>query len=274
MRAGDVHHKSNGISSSSPASKDPLVARQRMTARRADRRPQIVRDPAHPCERRLRGGYSAGLRERGGEAQESRSNLEFLLTVGVSPSRQVHSGMTTAFAQELVTLLPRFRRFAISLTGRAQEADDLVQAACERALRAHEQWEPGTRLDSWMFCIIRNLWIDQVRMRSRRGTTVDLTEAENVPGDDGVRRVESALTLNAVRAAIDRMPADLRAVLERVCLQDMSYRATAESLAIPIGTVMSRLARARRLLASDIGLVDPSIDSAPTGGGNDGIAGI
>jgi RNA polymerase sigma-70 factor, ECF subfamily len=174
--------------------------------------------------------------------------------------------MTTAFAQELVALLPRFRRFAISLTGRAQDADDLVQAACERALRAREQWEPGTRLDSWMFCIIRNLWIDQVRMRSRRGTTVDLVEAEDVPGDDGARRVESALTLTAVRAAIERMPTDLRAVLERVCLEEMSYRATAEALAIPIGTVMSRLARARRLLATEVGLVEPSIESAPAEG--------
>ena len=112
---------------------------------------------------------------------------------------------------------------------------------------------------------MRNLWIDRIRQRTRSGTTVDLTEADHVPGDDGARRVESALTLNAVRGAIARMPVELRAVLERVCLEDMSYRAAAEALAIPIGTVMSRLARARRLLATEVGLVEPVIEDAPPG---------
>lgn len=172
------------------------------------------------------------------------------------------SGMTTDFARELVALLPRLRRFAVSLTGRAQEADDLVQSACERALKSYEQWEPGTRLDSWMFCIIRNLWIDGIRRKARTGTTVELVEAEDVAIDDGARRVDFILTLGAVRSAIERLPTDLRTVLERVCIDDMSYRATAESLAIPIGTVMSRLSRARRLLATEIGLVEPPVADA------------
>ena len=76
-----------------------------------------------------------------------------------------------AFERELLALLPRLRRFARSLARDAADADDLVQAALERALKAREQWAPGTRLDAWMMRIVRNCWIDEARGRTRRGTT-------------------------------------------------------------------------------------------------------
>lgn len=72
------------------------------------------------------------------------------------------------FRAELVNLLPRLRRFARALARQREDADDLVQAALERALTRREQWTPGTRLDSWMFKIINNAWIDEVRSRARR----------------------------------------------------------------------------------------------------------
>src|SRR3977135_4698429 len=76
-----------------------------------------------------------------------------------------------AFERELLTLLPRLRRFARALARDAADADDLVQTALERALKARDQWAPGTRLDSWMMRIVRNCWIDEMRSRARRGRT-------------------------------------------------------------------------------------------------------
>ena len=72
------------------------------------------------------------------------------------------------FEDELVALLPRLRRFAHGLSRTAADADDLTQATIERALRSKAQWQPGTRLDSWTYRIMRNLWIDTARSRSRK----------------------------------------------------------------------------------------------------------
>ena len=73
-----------------------------------------------------------------------------------------------SFESELTQLLPRLRRFAFALSRNGADADDLAQAAIERALRSRDQWQPGTRLDSWLYRIMRNLWIDTVRARGRR----------------------------------------------------------------------------------------------------------
>ena len=73
-----------------------------------------------------------------------------------------------AFERELTELLPRLRRFAHALSRNGADADDLTQATVERALRSRDQWEPGTRLDSWLYRIMRNLWIDTVRARGRK----------------------------------------------------------------------------------------------------------
>src|SRR5215472_4740876 len=94
---------------------------------------------------------------------------------------------------EMVALLPRLRRFAVSLTGRAGDADDLVQETVERALRHLHRWEPGTRLDSWMFRIAQNLWIDRCRAERVRTTVAgDPAEAEAV-AIDGVADMEARL---------------------------------------------------------------------------------
>jgi RNA polymerase sigma-70 factor, ECF subfamily len=166
--------------------------------------------------------------------------------------------MPSPFAEELIQLLPRLRGFALSLTGSAHEADDLVQAACERALRARQQWTPGTRLDSWVFRIMRNHWIDAIRKRKAEGNPRSLDELAEFGSDDGCRAVETALTLEAVQGAIAKLPEDQRQVLLSVCAQERSYQDTADALGIPIGTVMSRLARARGRLAACLGLKDGS----------------
>lgn len=148
---------------------------------------------------------------------------------------------------DLVALLPRLRRFARGLAGSLDAADDLVQAACERALANRQQWQPGTRLDSWMFRIVQNLWIDRLRADGRwRYAGADALDS--LPANDMASAVEARIELAAVRRAIDALPDDQRAVLMQVTVDGRSYREAAEILDIPIGTVMSRLARARLAL--------------------------
>ena len=152
--------------------------------------------------------------------------------------------MTETFRTALVALLPRLRRFALGLTTDAERADDLVQAACERALTRGHQWQPGTRLDSWMFRIVQNLWIDQLRGQSRIAPIED-EELQNIEGEDWNARIESQITLETALAAMATLPAAMRSVLMLVCVEGLSYQETAAVLEVPVGTVMSRLARAR-----------------------------
>jgi RNA polymerase sigma-70 factor (ECF subfamily) len=147
--------------------------------------------------------------------------------------------------EELVKLLPRLRRFAFGLTGKMQDADDLVQAACERALDRLHQWVPGTRLDSWMFRIMKNIFLDGIRKHKLRGDPIDPDGYAHVADADAHRLPEIRSNLSHVAAAIERLPEDQRLVLMLVCVEEHSYREAAEIIGIPVGTVMSRLARAR-----------------------------
>ena len=158
-----------------------------------------------------------------------------------NPERGPVSG---AFAEQLVATLPRLRRFARGLTGTASEADDLVQAACERALARQHQFQEGTRFDSWMFRIVQTIWIDQLRARDVRKEDGDIAE-ERLGTDEPVRRVEARLALGEVRRAVDRLPAEQRSTLMLVTVEGLSYKEAADVAGVPIGTIMSRLARAR-----------------------------
>lgn len=162
--------------------------------------------------------------------------------------------MTTAFGDQLIALLPRLRRFARSLTGSADKADELVQTACAKALAAQASWQPGTRFDSWMFRIARNAWIDEVRRNKIQASDAEEDEIERVPGLDGENAQIARLTLSTVMAAIDRLPPDQREVLVLVVMEEMSYAETADVLGVPTGTVMSRLARAREKIAAAAGI--------------------
>lgn len=157
---------------------------------------------------------------------------------------------------EMVALLPRLRRFARGLAGTADQADDLVQAACERAIARIEQWTPGTRLDSWMFRIVQTIWLDERRaakVRTGEGRVEAAEAADPELTVDGVRRMEAHLTYDAVRRAIANLPEDQRAVMLLVCVEGQTYKEAADTLSIPIGTVMSRLARARLGLSRVLG---------------------
>lgn len=163
---------------------------------------------------------------------------------------------------QLVGFLPSLRRFAISLCRSREIADDLVQMACERALANPASFQQGTRFDAWMFRILRNLWIDEVRKRKTAGPQEDIEAQVDLVGASGERETEARLTLKSVAAAIDGLVEEQREVLLLVCVEELSYKEAAEVLGVPIGTVMSRLARARRNLAEAAGISAPPERSA------------
>ena len=146
---------------------------------------------------------------------------------------------------EIAALLPRLRRFGRTLARHREDADDLVQIAIEKALTRTDQWTPGTRLDSWIFRIMQNAWIDEVRARERRGQTfVAEEEGEHV----GVSHTDAQIDGIAVRKAVAQLNDDQRAVVGLVLVEGFSYDEAAAVLNVPVGTVTSRLARAREAL--------------------------
>lgn len=158
--------------------------------------------------------------------------------------------------REIVTLLPRLRRFASALTGSTDDGDDLAQATIERALQRISQWQPESRLDSWMFRIAQNLWFDQLRAQKRRGVMVSVDELHDVSGCDGRAVTESELMLRRTQQAIACLPEEQRAVVALVLVDGASYSEAASLLETPIGTVMSRLSRARKALITMLELGD------------------
>ena len=155
---------------------------------------------------------------------------------------------------EMVALVPRLRRFAYALTGSKDDGDDLVQTACLKALERLDQYQPGTRFDSWMFRIVQTSWIDRLRSLRRRGTAADLDTVDHLSDEGaGVKLVESRLTLDKVRAIMADLPDAQRSVLALVAIEGFSYAEAAKILSVPVGTIMSRLARGRGRLIAEMG---------------------
>jgi RNA polymerase sigma-70 factor (ECF subfamily) len=153
------------------------------------------------------------------------------------------------FKTDMIGLLPRLRRFALSLTRSGPDADDLLQDACAIALQKWHQYDPAQPMDRWMFRIVRNLWISEIRKRKVR-------EGQGqVPAEEASElRVESdadaMLDAQHVRGQVNDLHKDLAQPLMLVCAEGYSYREASDLLGIPIGTVMSRIHRARKLLVS------------------------
>lgn len=156
--------------------------------------------------------------------------------------------MTSDIREEIIKFLPRLRRFAYSLTGNLADGDDLAQDVCVRALERAHQWQPGTRLDSWMYRIAQNLWIDRVRSAKVRTKGNETLLAEPDTASVSHNPAEDRLALQAVSDGIAELPPDQQLLVALVCIDGMSYREAAEISDIPIGTVMSRLSRARKTL--------------------------
>jgi RNA polymerase sigma-70 factor (ECF subfamily) len=147
--------------------------------------------------------------------------------------------------EQLAALLPRLRRFARNLTRNPHDADDVVQIALERALANLDQWRADARLDSWMFKIVRNAWIDELRSRGRRGKIFVAAEAGEWVGEAPIER---ATDLMAVQSAMARLPEEQRLAVSLVLVEGLPYKEAAQILDIPIGTLTSRLARGREAL--------------------------
>ncbi len=157
------------------------------------------------------------------------------------------------FEDELLPLLPRLRRFARSLARSPADADDLCQAAIERALKARDQWQPGTRMDSWMYRIMRNAWIDTTRSNQRRGETFVGEEAGLAVGDAGDKAVEAHVELGNVARAMQTLPPEQREAIALVLVEGLAYEEAAAILDIPMGTLTSRLVRGREALMATLG---------------------
>ena len=160
---------------------------------------------------------------------------------------------SSAFERELTGLLPRLRRFAHALSRNGADADDLTQATLERALRSREQWEPGSRLDSWAYRIMRNLWIDTVRSRGRREQLEAPAEEALTVGEDPRAAIDASLELKRAMTAMERLPDEQREVVALILIEGFGYREVSEMLDLPIGTVSSRLVRGRTALLAMLG---------------------
>jgi RNA polymerase sigma-70 factor (ECF subfamily) len=156
--------------------------------------------------------------------------------------------------------LSRLWRYGLVLSGARDVADDLVQSTCLRALERADQFQPGTRLDRWLFSILRSIWLNELRSRRVRagGGFVDAAEALVV---DGGREIETNIFVSQVLKEVGGLPEAQREAVLLVYVEGLTYREAAEILGVPIGTVMSRLAAARLTL----GKLRASSDPEPAG---------
>ena len=164
---------------------------------------------------------------------------------------------------DIIALLPRLRRFSYSLTGSAADADDLLQNTIEKALSKYDQFEQGSDLDKWMFRMCKNLWIDEWRSRRIRGHSVDPMDYKNEPWMDGEELQVNKLRMSEVRSAMNELHDEQRVVIFLIAIEGYSYKEASKFLDIPIGTVMSRLARARKALDQLLQMPDMDLQRSP-----------
>ncbi|OZA28455.1 MAG: RNA polymerase subunit sigma-24 [Hydrogenophilales bacterium 17-61-9] len=141
---------------------------------------------------------------------------------------------------DLIEHLPRLRRYARALTGDVMRADDLVQDTLERALAKLDLWQPGTDLRAWLFTLMHNVFLNQIRAHRPADSALD--EALDIPVSGGQME---ALGARDIHAALARLPEPQREVMLLVGLEQFAYDEAARILGVPVGTVMSRLSRAR-----------------------------
>ena len=168
---------------------------------------------------------------------------------------QKAEGSADTFREQLIALLPRLSAFALCLTGNGEQRDDLVQETCARALAHKDQWQPGTHLNSWIFRIAQNLWFDRRRAKFRSEPVdivdVDIVDIEGVDfpvSGDWSAVTESSLVLADLLKALDQLSPEHRTLIALVCVDGRTYTEAADILSLPVGTVMSRLARSRLAL--------------------------
>ena len=159
------------------------------------------------------------------------------------------ASLTAQQRKDLIEELPRLKRFCLSLTSDLADADDLLQITVERLL---EKGMPeDAHVAKWSHRVCRNLWIDEIRSRDVRSRYAQSESAIEGAGTTSANTDES-VQLDRVSAAMERLPPDQRAALVQVAVEGCSYAEAAALLEVPIGTIMSRVARARKALAEDL----------------------
>lgn len=154
-----------------------------------------------------------------------------------------------AVEEGLPDLLARLWRYALTISGEAQTAEDLVQSTCVRALERSDQFEVGTGLDRWAFRILWSIWINEVRSRKvRQGQ--GLVAAEDALVADLSQQVETNILAKQVLSQVGQLPEAQRTAVVLVYVEGFSYREAASILSVPQGTIMSRLAAARTKLSA------------------------
>ena len=167
----------------------------------------------------------------------------------------------TGFAHLLEGEIPRLRRYARALTRDASRADDLVQSCLVRAIAKQHLWQEGTDLRAWLFTILHNHNVNDVRRSAREGTAIPV---EEVAGALPVAaNVYDSLQLRDLNRAIGRLPDEQRQVILLVGLEGMRYEEVAEILGIPVGTVRSRLSRGRETLRVIMGMREETAAAPP-----------
>lgn len=147
--------------------------------------------------------------------------------------------------------IPRLRRYAYALARDAAAADDLVQDTLERAISRWHLRRRDVPLRAWLFTIERNIFLGHLRQARRRGTHMGADALDNLPAPDTPQ--DGALAARDVLAALDELPEEQRSVLLLVAVEDLSYDDAARTLDVPVGTIMSRLSRARARLRGLLG---------------------
>ena len=150
------------------------------------------------------------------------------------------------FGRLLESEIPRLRRYARALTRNTAKADDLVQSSLVRALEKQHLWQPGSNLRAWLFTILHNQHVNDVRHALRQGSLGPVEDADPVWHAEPV--ADASLQLRDLQRAINTLSHEQREVLLLVCLEGMRYEHVATILDIPVGTVRSRLSRARTTL--------------------------
>ncbi len=148
-------------------------------------------------------------------------------------------------AHPIIEHIPRLRRYARALVGHSHRADDLVQDTLERAYTKWHLWREGSNLRAWLFTVMHNVWANQMESGNHVPPMVSIDEALDIAD---LPRQDGALGIRDLEAALVTLPGDQREVLLLVALEDLKYHEAARVLDVPIGTVMSRLARARTKL--------------------------
>jgi RNA polymerase sigma-70 factor (ECF subfamily) len=164
----------------------------------------------------------------------------------------------TDFAELLEAEIPRLRRYARALTRDVTRADDLVQSCLIRAVAKQHLWQYGTDLRAWLFTIMHNQHVNDVRRGVREGITVELTEAPTMAtGPVAITKLE----LRDLERALEKLPTEQREVILLVGLEGMAYEEVAAILKVPVGTVRSRLSRGRDQLRHLMGMPEKMRDS-------------